>query len=63
MPFVLVPEDIEAYAEAHTNRPAPLLDELRDETYAKMDFPQMQVGPIEGTFLRILVELSMKPAN
>ncbi len=58
MPLTLVPEPIEAYAEAHTETPPALFDELRKETYEKMQIPQMQVGRIEGTFLRLLIRLS-----
>jgi caffeoyl-CoA O-methyltransferase len=58
MPLTLVPEAIEAYAQAHSEKPHPLFDELRDETYAKMSVPQMQVGPLEGDFLRLLVRLT-----
>jgi len=58
MTLTLVPQDIEAYAAAHSEPPAPLFDRLREETYAKMRFPQMQVGRIEGTFLKILARLT-----
>lgn len=57
MALTLVPEAIEEYARAHTEPVSPLFEELRKETYAKMELPQMQVGPIEGTFLRLLVRL------
>jgi caffeoyl-CoA O-methyltransferase len=55
--LTLVPPQIEEYAQAHTERPAPLFQELRETTYARMSTPQMQVGPEEGIFLRILVKL------
>jgi caffeoyl-CoA O-methyltransferase len=51
----LVPPDLEAYAHDHTRARPPLLDELRVLTYASMEDPQMQVGRIEGTLLKILV--------
>jgi caffeoyl-CoA O-methyltransferase len=54
----LVPEAIEAYAAAHTEPPSTLFEELRKETYAKMSAPQMQVGAVEGAFLRLLVRIS-----
>ena len=54
----LVPEEIERYAEAHTEPVEPLFDELREETFRSMKDPQMQVGRIEGTFLKLLVRLS-----
>ena len=58
MALTLVPEAIEEYAAAHTEPASPLFEQLRNETYAKMEMPQMQVGPIEGTFLRLLVRLA-----
>ena len=58
MALTLVPEAIEEYASAHTEPASPLFEQLRNETYAKMEMPQMQVGPIEGTFLRLVVRLA-----
>ncbi len=55
--LTLVPQDIEEYASAHTTAPAPLFDELRKFTFSQMSAPQMQVGRVEGTFLRLLVAL------
>ena len=51
----LVHESVERYAEEVTERVSPLFDELRKETYLSMKRPVMQVGPVEGTFLRMLV--------
>jgi caffeoyl-CoA O-methyltransferase len=51
----IVPEEIEAYAQAHTTPPTPLLAELAEETKATLDSPQMLTGPIEGRFLELLV--------
>ncbi|MFL5349979.1 MAG: O-methyltransferase [Hyalangium sp.] len=56
--LTLVPPQIEEYAQAHTEPPGPLFQELRETTYARMNSPQMQVGPMEGTFLRVLVKLA-----
>ncbi len=53
----IVPEALESYAAEHADPVSPLLEELRAETYAKMKWPQMQVGRIEGAFLRMLVRL------
>ncbi len=55
--LTLVPPEIEEYAQAHTEPPDPLFEELREKTYARMRAPQMQVGRLEGTFLRLLVKL------
>ena len=54
----IVPETIETYAELHTEQESPLLKELAAETYAKMEYPQMQVGVLEGAFLRLLVRMT-----
>jgi caffeoyl-CoA O-methyltransferase len=35
----------------------PIFEELRDETRARTASPGMQVGPLEGWFLRLLVKL------
>ena len=56
--MTLVPEAIEDYAQAHTESVAPLFEALREETFASMKSPQMQVGRLEGNFLRLLVKLS-----
>lgn len=58
MPDKLVPESIENYAEQHSDEVEPLFDELREETYAKMSSPGMQVGRLEGRFLHLLVKLT-----
>jgi caffeoyl-CoA O-methyltransferase len=52
----LVSPEVEEYAERHTQEPLPLLEELRVETYAHARSPQMQVGRIEGQFLKLLVQ-------
>lgn len=54
----LVSPDIEAYTDAHTSPRPPLFDELREVTYATMASPGMQVGRVEGTFLKMLVAIS-----
>jgi predicted O-methyltransferase YrrM len=52
---VIVPEDIERYAEEHTTPPDPLLGELEAETRATLSYPQMLAGPLQGRFLEFLV--------
>jgi caffeoyl-CoA O-methyltransferase len=52
---VIVPEPIEAYAEAHTTAPSNLLCELADETRATLAIPEMLTGPVEGRLLELLV--------
>lgn len=56
--LTLVPDEIEEYARAHTAAPAPLFEELKDITQARTTSPGMQVGPVEGAFLRMLVSLT-----
>jgi len=56
--MTLVPEAIESYAAEHSEPVAPLFEALREETYASMKSPNMQVGRIEGNLLRLLVRLS-----
>lgn len=54
---MIVPEEIEQYAAEHSAPEPPLFRELVEETYAKTETPQMQVGRLEGAFLRLLVRL------
>jgi caffeoyl-CoA O-methyltransferase len=51
----IVPDEIDAYAEAHTTGPEALLSELTHETKATLDSPQMLTGAVEGRFLEQLV--------
>lgn len=53
----LVKEAIEAYAHNHTSEESTLLKRLREETYASVPSPQMQVGRVEGRFLEMLARL------
>ena len=50
-----VPEEIEKYAERHTSPEPPLYQALAEETQAKTELPQMQVGIVEGMFLKLLI--------
>jgi caffeoyl-CoA O-methyltransferase len=52
---VIVPDEIEAYAEAHTTPPPGLLAALAEETRETLRAPQMLTGTIEGRFLELLV--------
>ncbi len=53
----LVDPDIEQYAHDHTRPRAALFDELREQTYASMSSPHMQVGRVEGTLLELLCRM------
>ena len=46
---------VEAYAEAHTTQPEPLIRQLAEETRATLQAPQMLTGTVEGRFLELLV--------
>lgn len=50
----LIAPELEQYVHDHTKARPPLFDELRDVTYAKMSSPNMQVGRVEGTLLKLL---------
>ena len=52
---MIVPDEIEDYAAAHTTPPTELLHELAEETRANLRSPQMLTGRIEGRFLELLV--------
>ena len=54
----LVPRLIEEYATAHSQAPSPLLEELEAYTVAHCTNPQMLVGRLEGSLLRMLVRLT-----
>ncbi len=51
----IVPEPIEKYAGAHSTPEKELHEALVKATYEKTEMPQMQVGHLEGTFLKLLV--------
>lgn len=55
--ITLVPEEIEKYAHDNTTPESDLFLRLRDETHEKMRYPQMQVGRIEGNYLKMLARL------
>lgn len=54
----LIPQEIEDYAARHSAAESELFQRLVKETYAKATMPQMQVGRLEGAFLRLLVRLT-----
>lgn len=56
--LTLMKPEIEEYARAKTERVDPLLEELTRETYEKMEIPQMLTGPLEGRFLKLMVQIS-----
>jgi caffeoyl-CoA O-methyltransferase len=54
----IVPPEIEDYAAAHTEGLHPVYEALREVTYAKTSAPQMQVGHLEGRFLKLMAQLT-----
>jgi caffeoyl-CoA O-methyltransferase len=50
--------EVERFAHDHTEPESDLFRRLQEETYATMQSPQMQVGRIEGRFLKMLVRLT-----
>jgi caffeoyl-CoA O-methyltransferase len=54
---LLTPPELEGYVHDHTSARPPLFDELREVTLAQTTAPQMQVGRVEGTLLKLLVQL------
>lgn len=49
---------VELFAQVHTEPETDLYARLREETYREMNNPQMQVGLLEGRFLKMLVRLT-----
>ena len=49
---------VELFAQLHTEPETDLYARLREETYREMENPQMQVGLLEGRFLKMLVRLT-----
>ena len=50
-------EKIEEYAFNHTSYEGNLLKRLEEETYEKLEIPQMTTGRIEARFLKLLARL------
>lgn len=55
--LTLVPEKIERYAAGHSAPESAVFKSLVRETRARTRLPQMQVGRVEGAFLRLLARL------
>jgi caffeoyl-CoA O-methyltransferase len=56
--MALVDKDIERYVNEVTQEVEPVFEMLREETYRDISNPGMQVGRVEGIFLRMLVAIS-----
>ncbi|MDZ4858774.1 MAG: class I SAM-dependent methyltransferase [Candidatus Hydrogenedentes bacterium] len=57
MPDIL-PAEIETYTDHHTTEPAAIFNELAGETREKMAMYIMQVGKVEGAFLKLLTQIT-----
>ncbi len=53
-----IDRDLEDYAARHSKPVPRIMEEMREYTWANIDLPQMQVGPIEGNFLKVLVRIT-----
>jgi caffeoyl-CoA O-methyltransferase len=51
-------EEIERFAHDHTEPESDLFRRLQNETYAAMQFPNMQTGRIVGKILKLLAQLT-----
>lgn len=54
----IIADDLAAYIHDHTTPEAELFERLRAETFAELEDPQMQVGRVEGAFLRLIVQIT-----
>ncbi len=52
-----IDEKIEQYAFDHTSEEGELLRRLEEETYEKLEIPQMTTGRLEARFLKLLARL------
>ena len=53
-----IDEAVDQFSHDHTTPESDVFGRLRDETYATMKSPQMQVGRVEGLFLKMLVRIT-----
>ena len=54
---LLIPAEIDAYAQTHSRPESEVRRALRDETEQTMEYAQMLVGPLEGAFLQMMAQL------
>lgn len=53
----IIQPDLDEYSQQYTTMVERLFEDLREETYAMTSEPHMQVGKVEGSFLRMLVQM------
>ena len=51
----LVDEAVEEYCLNHSTAETTIYEELRKETYASMEIPQMLAGQLVGSFLQMMI--------
>jgi len=56
--MTLLSDDLTTYVHDHTSAEHPIFLELREDTHGNLASPQMQVGRVEGAFLKLMVQLS-----
>jgi caffeoyl-CoA O-methyltransferase len=56
--MTLLSDALTAYIHEHTSPEPEVFVQLRGETYAKLESPQMQVGRVEGQFLKQMVAVT-----
>lgn len=54
----IIDPELEKYAENHSQGHGALLQELQDYTYAHCKWPQMVTGSLQGSLLRMLVQIA-----
>lgn len=54
----LISEQLSQYIHDHTTPEDALYERLRQETFDQLEDPQMQVGRVEGAFLRLMVQVT-----
>jgi caffeoyl-CoA O-methyltransferase len=56
--MTMLSDALTTYIHEHTTPEHDLFAQLRNETYASLESPQMQVGRVEGRFLELMVKVS-----
>jgi caffeoyl-CoA O-methyltransferase len=54
----LVPDKIQKYCRKNTTETSKVLEELKKETYKKTPWPTMQIDPLQGSLLKLLVKIT-----
>ncbi|PRP94181.1 putative O-methyltransferase [Enhygromyxa salina] len=56
--MTMLSDALTTYIHDHTTPEPDLFEQLRVETHAKLENPQMQVGRVEGRFLELMVKVT-----